>query len=356
MSSGEAFLGIRFESTLRQARILSPLNNFEPVTQIIDHREDPLTRRRVLVLKQRMEYVKRFIETDDNFLNELIDSTASTCPFCPSSILSKSPKFTSDLLPEGRIQVGEAVCFPSLFAHEDFNAIVVPTRSHSLPLNQMEPSMFVDAFKACLLYFERVRFNSPEAKFATIIMNFLPPAGSTIGHSHLQALASDIPFQSIERQLEASKAYHDENRVSYWVDLVETEKRLGERYLGNTRNVDWLTPFAPTGLNEAQAIVKHKSSLDQLTSEDLEGLAEGLVRVMRCYHDAGVRSINAAIYSGPLGQILDHFAVNLRIVSRYGYKPRFVSDVWALQYLLGEQEVYASPEETASKLRSYFQL
>jgi len=347
-------VGIRFESTVRQARILSPLNNFEPVTQTIDHREDPLTHRRVLVLKERMEYVKRFIETDDNFLSELVDSTASTCPFCPNSVLTKSPKFTPELVPEGRIQVGEAVCFPSLFAHEDFNAIVVPTRSHALQLNQMQPSMFVDAFKASLRYFELVRSNSPEVKFATIIMNFLPPAGSTIAHSHLQALASDIPFQSIEHLLEASKAYWDLNGASYWVDLVETEKRLGERYLGKTRNVDWLTPFAPTGLNEVQAIVKGRSSLNQLSGDDLEGLAEGLVRVLRYYHDAWVRSFNAVIYSGPLGQILDHFDINLRIVSRYGYKPRFVSDVWALQYLLGEQEVYGSPEETASKLRDYF--
>jgi UDPglucose--hexose-1-phosphate uridylyltransferase len=301
-----------------------------------------------------MDYVKRFIETDDHFLNELVDSTASICPFCPSSVLSKSPKFTPEIVPEGRIQVGDAVCFPSLFAHEDFNAIIVPTRSHGPQLNELHSSMLVDAFKACLRYFDRVRSNSPEVKFATIIMNFLPPAGSTIAHPHLQALASDIPFQSLEHLLETSKAYLDENGVSYWADLVETEKRLRERYLGKTRSVDWLTPFAPMGLNEAQALVIGRSSFDQLSDADLQGLAEGLVVVLRYYHEIGVRSFNAMIYSGPLGQGLDYFAVGLRIVSRYGYKPKFVSDIWALQYLLGEQEVYASPEETAVKLREYF--
>lgn len=301
-----------------------------------------------------MDYVKRFIETEDKFLDELVDSTANSCPFCPSSVLSRSPKFVPEIAPEGRIQVGEAVCFPSLFAHQDFNAIVVPTRIHGLELNQLQPSIFVDAFKACLRYFERVRSNAPEAKFAAIIMNFLPPAGSTIAHSHLQALASDIPFQSIDHLLEASNAYLDENGVSYWADLVQAEKRLGERYVGKRCNVDWLTPFAPMGLNDAQAIVAGRSNFDQLSSDDLEGLAEGLVMVLRYYHDIGVRSFNAMVYSGPLGQALDYFAVGLRIVSRYGYKPRFVSDVWALQYLLGDQEVYGSPEETAVKLRDYF--
>ena len=259
-----------------------------------------------------------------------------------------------EVIPEGRIQVGEAVCFPSLFAHEDFNAIIVPTRLHNVQLNQVAAPLFVDAFKACLQYFQRIRSKSPEVRFAAIIMNFLPPAGSTITHPHVQALASDIPFQSIECLLERSRAYHDENGTTYWADLVETEKRLGERYLGSTRSVDWLTPFAPIGLNEAQAILAGRSSFDELSGDDLEGLAEGLVKVLRYYHDMGVRSFNAIIHSGPLGQILDHFAVGLRIVSRYGYRPRFVSDVWALQYLLGEQEVYGSPEETAVKLRDYF--
>jgi UDPglucose--hexose-1-phosphate uridylyltransferase len=350
----EQVVGIRFESTLRQARILSPLQNFEPVSQTIDHRKDPLTQRDVIVLKERMDYVKRFIETDESFLDELVKSTEAGCPFCPGSVLSKSPKFVPEIAPEGRIQVDEAVCFPSLFAHEDFNAIVVPTRSHGLQLNELSPTMFINAFKACLQYFERVRSCAPEAAFATVIVNFMPPAGSTIAHSHLQALASDIPLQSTKQLLDASKAYFEKNGVSYWADLIQTEKRLGQRYLGRIGSVDWLTPFAPMGLNEVQALLVEKSSFSQLSSEDLEDLAEGLVGVLRFYHDIGVRSFNAVIYSGPLGQALGYFSVGLRIVSRYGYKPRFVSDVWALQYLLGEQEVFGSPEETCIKLREYF--
>ncbi len=345
---------IHFNSTIRQSTILSPLNNFHPVTQTIDHRDDPLTGRRVLVLKERMDYVKRFIDTDDGFLRELVESTAGTCPFCSDSVLSKSPMFPPEIAPEGRIRVGDAVCFPSLFAHEDFNAIIVPTRSHGLQLDQLQPSIFADGFKACLEYFERVRSFKPEARFATIIMNYLPPAGSTIAHSHLQALASDIPFQTADQLVEASRRYFEENNSSYWSDLVGTERESGERYLGRVRGVDWLSPFAPSGLNEAQAVVAGKPNFDQLSDIDLQGLAEGLVKVLRYYHDIGVRSFNALLYSGPLGHPLNYFAVGLRIVSRYGYKPRFVSDVWALQYLLGEQEVYGSPEETALKLREYF--
>ena len=345
---------IRFESEVREARILSPLNNFQPATQNIEHRKDPLTKLSVVVIKGRMDYVKRFIESDQSFLDELVQTSAIDCPFCPEAVEKKAPRFIPEIASEGRIQVGEAVCFPSLIAHDDFNALVVPSRIHNLELNQFAAPMLTDAFKAAIEYFERVRAWKPEVKHSAIAINFLPPAGSTVAHFHIQALASDIPFRSIEELLDASKAYAKQYGSSYWKDLIDVEERLGSRYIKRIGTVHWLTPFAPIGLNEAEAVVSGKSTLDQMSSTDIQGLAEGIMRVARFYHDVGVRTFNLAIYPGPLGEVLDYYDIGLRIVSRYGYKPRFVSDSWALQYLLGEHEVYDAPEETCSALRKYF--
>ena len=346
---------IRFEAVTREASLLSPFKNFELATQTIEHRRDPLTGRSVIVLGGRMDYVKRFIESDENLIEDLASSTLSDCPFCASSLRSKAPKFVPEISTEGRIQVGEAVCFPSLFAHEDFNAIVVATKSHKLSLNEMSPTMFVDAFKACIEYFERVHTMTPAAKYDAIVMNFYPPAGSTVAHPHIQALASDLPFRAPTELLEASKLYFQRNGSSYWTELIHTEERLRDRYLAKTGKVNWLTPFAPMGLNEVDAIVSGVSSLDLLADENLFSLSEGLARVLRFYYDTGVRSFNFAINSGPFGEAHDYFDLGLRIVSRYGYKSKFVSDAWALQYLLSDQEVYEAPEETCTKLKKYFE-
>jgi galactose-1-phosphate uridylyltransferase len=186
-------------------------------------------------------------------------------------------------------------------------------------------------------------------------MNFYPPAGSTIAHPHIQALASDLPIQTPHELLKGSAAHFQVHGASYWAELVQAEEHLGERYLGKLGRVHWLTPFAPRGLNEAQGIVSGASDLSSLSPGDLDDVAKGIVRILAYYYDSGVRSFNFAIYSGPFGEACDYFDVNLRIVSRYGYKPRFVSDVWALQYLLDEQEVCQAPEETCSKLRKYFE-
>jgi len=346
---------IRYESVTKESTILSPLKNFEPVTQVIEHRRDPLTGRSVMVLKGRIEYVKRFIDSDDGYIEDFVSSTEKDCPFCPASVTVKSPKFTPEISADGRIQVGESICFPSLFSHNDHNAIVVPIKRHKVALNELFAPILTDAFRACRQYLSRVHSQYPEARYAAIIMNFLPPAGSTIAHTHLQALASAVPFESLATSIKASKDYFEKYHSSYWHDLIESEKRIAERYLGKMGNVHWLTPYAPLGLNDVQAIIPGKSSLDQLSDGDLQSLAEGLTRVLRFYHEMGIRCFNAAIYSGPLGERLDYFDIGLRVVSRYGYKPRFVSDVWALQYLLGDVEIYGSSEETCTKLQPFFQ-
>ena len=346
---------IHLESIKRDARFLSPLKNFEPEVQVIEHRRDPLTGRTVIVLKGRIEYVRGYLESDAHSIDDLANSTQQTCPFCPDAVEKRAPKFIPEISLEGRISVGEAVCFPSLFAHEDHNAVVVPTHSHNVALDQMRTTMFVDGFKACIEYFRRLQGLDPKVKNDAIIMNYYPPAGSTIAHPHLQALASDLPLQATHQLIERSSSYFEKYGSSYWEELIEEEKRTSERYLGKLGKMEWLTSFAPTGMNQALAIVPKVSDVSSLSDEDLNDLAQGIVRVLRYYHDTGVRSFNLAVYSAPFAEPLDYFDVNVRIVSRYGYKPRFVSDVWALQYLLGEQEVYEAPEETCSKLRKYFE-
>jgi len=345
---------IHFEAVTREARLLSPLKNFELDTQSIEHRRDPLTGRNVIVLKGRLDYVRKYIDSDETIIDELASSTQQGCPFCPDSVQTRAPKFPPEISPEGRISAGEAVCFPSLFAHGDYNAIVVPTHSHKANLNQLRASVFADGLTACIEYFHRLHEWRPEVKNNAIMMNFYPPAGSTIAHPHIQALASDLPIHAPDELLKTSAAYFQAHGASYWSELVRAEEETGQRYLGRLGRVHWLTPFAPKGLNESQAIVSGVSDLSSLSPEDVDGITKGIVRTLGYYHDTGVRSFNIAIYSGPFGETSDYFDLNVRIVSRYGYKHNFVSDVWALQYLLDEQEVYEAPEETCSKLKKYF--
>jgi hypothetical protein len=96
-----------------------------------------------------------------------------------------------------------------------------------------------------------------------------------------------------------------------------------------------------------------KISLSRISDASLEDLITGFLKVLRFYQENGIGSFNAAIFSGLGVESEKYFRVSMRIVARYGYKPRFVSDIWALQYLFGEREVSESPEETCIRLRNY---
>jgi len=110
-------LDMEFASERRLARLHSPLKNFELLDeQVVEHRRDPLTGRRSIVLRGRLAYVKRYLQTDEASLLQTAQRTREGCPFCPEKTEKSTPRFPAELVPEGMIRASEARTFPSLFA------------------------------------------------------------------------------------------------------------------------------------------------------------------------------------------------------------------------------------------------
>ncbi len=345
---------IEFKKAIKQAKILSPLKNFEEETLTFEYRTDPLTGRNTTVIKGMLNYVSRFFTSDSELLNSLVEKTKATCPFCPESVRAKTPMFPKDFLPEGRIVEGEAVVVPNLLGHAERSVLAVLGREHHLQLKDFSPELLLDGFKGGMHYLNRLADVDPSAKFPVFVFNYLTPAGSSIFHPHMQILARDRPFFLVDLLLEKSRSYYEEHGSSYWHDLVALEKDK-ERYLSKISGVEWLVPFAPLrGLNEVQAGVKGKSSLKELNEGDWRGLADGIATVLKFYHSQGYVSFNIILTSGPLDKCLDYFDVNLRIVSRPGIQQFCFTDAWAVPYLLWDGEAVEEPERLAEKLKPCF--
>jgi hypothetical protein len=107
-------------------------------------------------------------------------------------------------------------------------------------------------------------------------------------------------------------------------------------------------------LNEINALALGRAEFKTLSEENWKGIADGIRCTLAFYHDQGIRSFNALLYSSAIGSKSDALCVGLKIVSRYGYRTRYVSDVWSLQYLLDEREVYESPEIVCAMAKPYF--
>jgi galactose-1-phosphate uridylyltransferase len=345
---------MEFVSEKRSARLHSPLKDFELDVQLVEHRQDPLTGRGSVVLRGRRDYVKRYFQTDENLLDETAKRTREGCPFCPEKAAKSTPKFPADLVPGGSIQIGEARTFPSLFAHFEFNAVTVITNSHYIRPGELTAKILTDALEASTQYLSVVHKKNPEVRNGAVLMNCLPPAGSTVVHPHMQALASDHAFDMLAGTESRSREHWGASRSNYWRDLVAEEKKRKERYLGSVGGSDWITAYSPIGSDEAWGITSDSTDLTNIPRSELSDLADGLVRVLKFYDELGIRSFNAVLFSGPFGTPSPHAAVIMKIASRYGFQSQNVNDVWGLRYFLDEGEVFDSPEDVASRLRKYF--
>jgi UDPglucose--hexose-1-phosphate uridylyltransferase len=212
----------------------------------------------------------------------------------------------------------------------------------------------LDGFKGGVEYLKRLNEVDASVRFPVFVFNYLTPAGSSIFHPHMQILARDRPFYLVNLSMDKCRKYYEKHGASYWHDLVAKE-RNAERYLFGINGVDWLVPFAPLrGLNEAQAIVKGKSNLNELSDGEWSGLAEGISRILKFYHAQGYTSFNVIIMSGPLGAHLNYFDVNLRVISRPGIQQFCFTDAWAVPYLLWDGEAVEEPERFAERVRAFF--
>lgn len=344
---------IAFEKTVKHARILNPLKNFEEDTLTFEYRTDPLTGRNTTVVKGMINYIRGLLVTDTELLNSLIEKTRVNCPFCPENIRAKTPMFTQDFLKEGKIFIDEAVVMPNLLGHAEKSILVVLSQDHYLKLDGFTSRLIFNGFKGGVAYLRRLSEVDPSIRFPTFIFNYLPPAGSSIFHPHMQVLVRDRSFYLTKLLLEKSLAYYKNNKSSYWSDLIEIEK-TGERYLFESNGTEWLVPFAPLrGANEVQAIVKGKSNLLELNDKEWFGLAEGISKILRFYHEEGFVSFNIILISGPMNEHLKHFDVNLKMICRPGIQMLSFTDSWALPYLLWDGEAAEEPEQFAERVRKF---
>jgi len=343
---------IRFKKLKQEAVLHSPLRDFELDYQPIEYREDPLTGLTSFVRTGRAFWAGLY-KTDEALVERLAQETQERCFFCPAKVGTATPRFPQDFISEGRLARGEAVLFPNLFAQKEYSAIVVITRKHYLKLNEFEPSLLSNAFKVAAFYL-RQAYVKGGAIYAEIGANHLYPAGASIVHPHIQVIASKGAHYLIKLYMKKGKEHYKRYSRNYWEELMNKERKLGDRYIGRIGTTDWFTPFAPIREDEVNAVVRGKSNFLEFDNSDWNSLADGLSRVLRYYHDQGLSCFNYAIYSGPLGQKLNYLWAGVKIVPRTSVQPYPVSDNWYSSNILLDGFITEFPEELAKALRPYF--
>ncbi|MFX1284641.1 MAG: hypothetical protein ACFFB5_13355 [Promethearchaeota archaeon] len=346
---------IHFKYIRKESKFLNPLKGFQEDIHLIEHRQDPLTGTLSIVGKVLEDKVKMFFgETDQSLIQEIAQESQANCFMCPQKVKKVTPKYSSELLPEGRISVGEATLFPNLFPLSEYHAVCALTHAHYLNLSDFTPKILVDGIQACVEFIRRVFSVKQSPSYMTINCNYLFPAGASAIHPHIQVLGGDVPYTFLNRMLKGSHQYYKKNHSNYWEDLIELEKTSAERYIGRTGDIEWITSFSPLGSNEVQGIVLGKNNFLQLSHMDTLSLGEGISNILSFYEENGCSTFNFTIFSGSLDKEEEWFWISVRIISRSNVYENYRTDDYFLQKLLGTEILVKSPEALATQLRVKF--
>jgi len=348
---------IAFEKRVREARLLSPLSNFNVDVQLIEFRKDPLTGRWCRMNVRRAARVKQVVGgagVVEDILPGIAEKSRKSCFFCPENLEERTPMFPGDLIPEGRIKVGSACLFPNLFAFGEHHAVGIFSEDHHLGLNQFSPKLVADCIRACLVYFKRVSDKYPDINYCFINWNHLFPAGASIVHPHVQVIADHKPTCQLEELIKNSKEYYDRRGSNYWSDLVAAERETGLRLIGQTGSVTWLTSYAPQANNEVLGVFSDLSTVNKMDESHVEGLSAGLSKILNAYHEVGVSSFNMTTFSAPSDLDMKYYSLNVKLASRPKPEVFYTSDVGFMERLHYETVIETKPEDVAEKLRMYF--
>jgi UDPglucose--hexose-1-phosphate uridylyltransferase len=346
---------IRFTRHRQTSTFHNPLLGNRLDTQELEIRKDPLTDRQSIFNPRLQDKAAVFFgPTDAALIERLARASEPSCFLCEERWRQTTPRYPEELVPGGRVQVGEAVLFPNLFPLSQVHAVIRVGSKHYLPLVDFPAPVIEEAFQSFRTFLGHVSNAGGTARYLTLNGNYLGPAGASIFHPHFQVLGGDLPFSHLEELLRLSGAYLREHGTCYWADLAEREKDIGERFIAQTGAVSWIASFSPQGANEILGIVADKRDFTEMTDQDFSLLAQGLSAVFRGYGDLGISTFNFTLYSGPLGAHDEAFRCFLRIISRQNVYENYRTDDYFLQKLLRNEIILTPPESLATSLRDVF--
>lgn len=345
------FSPIQFRREILPSRILQrdSSGEFAEAAVPIEFRFDPLTGRTCRIVQFSLE---RILRPDLKAMEQR--SRELTCPFCQPLVEKITPRFPPELVPEGTIRKGKALAFPNATPYDVYGVVVVISDEHFISLKEFDLDTVYDALLVAQSYIKAVQKSDPSAKYHFIAWNYMPPSGGSLVHPHLQSNAGYFPTDYQQQVLEASGMYFKEKGTNYWSDLVEQEKRTGERYVGKIGNSEWLTAFMPRGrLSDVLAVFPGKASIAELTEYDLRDLSAGLLKVFGYLDELNLVSFNMATYSGfDKGRFWAHARVTPR--GSLLYSPIETSDQFYYQILQDENICILPPEVACERLKKRF--
>jgi UDPglucose--hexose-1-phosphate uridylyltransferase len=337
---------MEFRSITKQADFFDPFNNFQRTSRPTEIRVDPLSGR-----TSRIIYFPVTLPPPPD-QTALADLTRQYCPFCRPAVFERTPRFPEELIEEGRMVRGSAVAFPNAFPYDAHSSVAVVTEGHYVKMDEFDQNELTDAILLGADYLRRVSERDRAAVYLSINMNYMPPAGGSILHPHIQLIAGSTPTNYQREMIRLFAAYREKNKADYFDDLIGREEGLAERFITRTGGVVWLSAFAPMGITEFLSVFEGGTPITLMSEAEVRTFALGVSAVLKYLAAMNFASFNMAVYSALPGS--PPVKTHARIVPRTLLPPVGASDVNYFELLHHEVLTIIRPEESAAGVKSYF--
>lgn len=327
---------------------LDPRDDWNVIAQKVEVRYCPLTGRTSRLLPSA-----GFRAQSPDYREAAEQTKAAGCPFCPENVERVTPKFLPQVHPEGRLRLGEAILFPNLFPYGQHTGVVALTHRHYVPMNEFSIQQLQDGFQLAIQYLHTVRSTDPASVYMSVNWNYMPVAGASIIHPHIQALATPHP-SNYQREIgAAAEAFVTKHGISYFDWLIQEERQRGERWLTENETVAWVHAFAPLGQMDFVGVLKGVTDLSHVTPEKMARLSQDLTVIFQYLHQQGFGGFNLALIL-PVGSPTGMQA-HVRVIARTNLGLIGTSEFNYINALHQEPMCLKSPEDTAGEMRKWFE-
>lgn len=179
----------------------------------------------------------------------------------------------------------------------------------------------IDVYKSRYLHYDQ----DPVNEYTLIIHNHGSEAGASIEHPHSQLFSSAVMPSYIQKELEGSKKYFDENQKCVFCEIVRVEKENGHRIVYENEAFLVFTFFASRFPFEMWLVPKrHMPNFETISDETKKLLADALHEAISRLNKAlNFPPFNYWIHTSPhhKNEVSEHYHWHIEIaprVSKFG--------------------------------------
>ena len=224
--------------------------------------------------------------------------------------------------------------------------VIIETPEHVVNMSALGAAQFV-----AILWAYRARLNALKNdrrwRYLLIYKNHGERAGATFEHIHSQFVALPFVPREAQDEITGARKHFDTTGRGIYCEIIERERKYGERLVSISERFIALCPFAPRFGYETWILPRHHmSSFEQSSDQDLALLAESLRNF--------ILKLNGVVDNPPFNYVIHTAPTEASVKEHYHWHVEILPQLTraaGFEWGSGVHMNSVSPEDAARLLR-----